>query len=276
MRLGGPVSGYSDPDAWVRLLVEKGYRAAFCPVRPGADSDEIQAYREAAAAADIVVAEVGAWSNPLSPDESARREALEKCKACLRLADEIGARCCVNISGSLGSKWDGPYAGDLTQEAFDLIVETVREIIDAVGPTRSCYALETMPWMYPDSADSYLSLIDAIDRERFGVHLDPVNLINSPQRHFGNADLIRDCFEKLGPQIRSCHAKDSILQTHLTVHLDEGGPGTGGLDYGVYLEELSKLGPDTPLMLEHLDSEEEYRAGAEYIRGVARGKGCEL
>ena len=276
MRLGGPVSGHSDPDSWAKLVIGRGYRAAFCPVGPGADSDEIQAYRAAAASADIVIAEVGAWSNPLSPDESARREALEKCKASLRLADEIGARCCVNISGSLGSKWDGPYAGDLTQEAFDRIVETVREIIDAVGPTRSCYALETMPWMYPDSADSYLSLIDAIDRERFGVHLDPVNLINSPQRHFGNADLIRDCFEKLGPQIRSCHAKDSILQSHLTVHLDEGRPGTGGLDYGVYLDELSKLDPNTPLMLEHLESEEEYREAGEYVRKAARGRGHEI
>ena len=72
------------------------------------------------------------------------------------MADEIGARCCVNIAGSRGAKWDGPHPADLTPETFDLIVQSVREIIDAVKPTRAFYTLETMPWMYPDSADSYL------------------------------------------------------------------------------------------------------------------------
>jgi len=67
--------------------------------------------------------------------------------------------------------------------------------------TRTVYTLETMPWMYPDSADSYLALLRAIDRPgAFGVHLDPVNLVNSPERFFRNADLLRDCFAKLPAQ----------------------------------------------------------------------------
>ena len=33
------------------------------------------------------------------------------------------------------------------------------------------YALEAMPWMYPDSVDSYLSLIEAIDRKACGGSL---------------------------------------------------------------------------------------------------------
>jgi sugar phosphate isomerase/epimerase len=43
----------------------------------------------------------------------------------------------------------------------------------------------------------------------------------------------------------------------------------GNLDYGVLLKELHKLDPDTPLMIEHLKTEEVYRLSAEYIRGVA-------
>ena len=136
-----------------------------------------------------------------------------------------------------------------------MIVQTVREIIDAVKPIRTFYTLETMPWMYPDSADSYLELIRAIDRERFAVHLDVVNLICSPQRYFANAALIRECVAKLGPQIKSCHAKDIALADRLTVHLDEVRPGLGGLDYRALLRELNGLDPDLPLMLEHLPNE---------------------
>ncbi len=270
LRLGGPVfEKYNDPQGWVDALRRLGYHAAYCPVGVNASDEEIRAYEQAAARANIIIAEVGAWSNPISLDEPTRKAAIEKCRTHLHLADRIGARCCVNIAGSLGDTWDGPDAKNFTQDAFDLIVETTRVIIDAVKPMRTHFALETMPWAYPDSADSYLRLLKAIDRPGFAVHLDPVNLVCSPQRYYGNAELIRECFEKLGPHIRSCHAKDILLQTKLTTHLDEVRPGTGGIDYAVFLKELSRF-PGTPLMLEHLSSAEEYRQAADYIRGVAK------
>lgn len=273
LRLGGPVfEKWQDPQGWVDAVRRLGYRAAYCPLGPGASDAEVRAYEDAARKADIVIAEVGAWSNPICRDEPARQAALEKCRTHLALADRIGARCCVNIAGSLSDTWDGPSARNFTQEAFDLIVQTTRSIIDAVKPTRTYYTLETMPWAYPDSADCYLRLFKAIDRKGFAVHLDPVNLVCSPQRYYGNANLIRECFEKLGPHIRSCHAKDILLQTKLTTHLDEVRPGAGGLDYAVFLKELSRF-PGTPLMLEHLSKAEEYDQAAAHIRGVARSLG---
>jgi sugar phosphate isomerase/epimerase len=271
MRLGGPIfEKYDSPIAWTRAVKSLGYRAAYCPVGLDADDATVCAYEQAARDADIVIAEVGAWSNPMGPNPESRAAALEKCKRSLDLADRIGARCCVNIVGSRGDKWDGPHALDLTDETFELIVATTREIIDAVQPMRTYYTLEMMQWTYPDSPDRYLQLIHAIDRERCAVHLDPVNIVNSPERYFHNDVLIRECFAKLGSHIRSCHAKDVILHNKALVHLDEVRPGLGKLRYDVYLAELNKLDPDTPLMLEHLPTAEEYVLAADYIRGMAR------
>lgn len=277
MRLGGPLFGdTSTPDLWADTARRHGYRAVFCPVDAAADDATVAAYARAAATHDLVIAEVGAWSNPLSDDPAVRRDAIAYCQRQLDLADRIGARCCVNIAGSRGPKWDGPCADDLTDETFALIVETVREIVDAVKPTRAYYTLETMPWMFPDSPESYLDLMRAIDRERFAVHLDPVNLVNSPSRCFRNADLLRACFETLGPWIQSCHAKDIVLRENLTVHLDECGPGEGVLDYAVFLTELDRLDPDIPLMMEHLRTAEEYAAGAAHIRAVGHAVGVRV
>lgn len=277
MRLGGPLyTKDKSPEGWVNAVQAKGYRAAFCPVGPGASDEEIQTYRDVARENDIVIAEVGAWSNPLSPDDKTRSEALEKCKAGLALADRIGARCCVNIAGSRGEKWDGPCKDDLTPETFEMIVETVRDIIDSVQPKSAFYTLETMPWMYPDSVEAYRELIGAIDRKQFAVHLDPVNLVCSPQLYFRNEKLLEECFEKLGPSIKSCHAKDIRLENNLTTHLNEAGPGKGSLDYAVYLRGLQKLDPDIPLMMEHLKTEEEYDDAAAYIRSVADKEGIKL
>ena len=273
LHLGGPVfEKYKDPQGWVEAVRRLGYSAAYCPVGANASDDEVRAYEDAAREAGIIIAEIGAWSNPISPDEQQRKEALAKCRRQLALADRIGARCCVNISGSRSENWHGPSPKNLTEETFDMIVETTRSIIDEVRPKRTFFTLETMPWAYPDSPDSYLALFRAIDREHFAVHLDPVNIVTSPQRYYGNGRLIRECFDKLGPHIKSCHAKDILLQEKLTTHLDEVRPGTGGLDYVVFLKELSRL-PGVPLMLEHLPNAEEYRKAADHIRAVARDTG---
>ena len=277
MRLGSPIfEKYESPEEWVSILRRGGYRAAYCPVGPDAAPDRILAFAAAAARADIVIAEVGAWSNPLSPDEEIRKSALDKCHKALALAEEIGARCCVNIAGSRGAKWDGPCAEDLTPDTFDRIVASVRDIIDAVRPTRTFYTLEPMPWMYPDSAESYLDLIRAVDRPGFAVHFDPVNLIASPERYFRNGAFVRDFVAKLGPHIRCVHAKDILLQDKLTVHLDEVRPGLGTLDYRVLLGEVARLPGDVPVLLEHLPKAEDYAAATEYVRSVALEEGIGL
>jgi sugar phosphate isomerase/epimerase len=273
LRLGGPTfEKFDNPDAWIQAIRKLGYNAAYCPISADEKDDVVKEYALAAKKADIIIAEVGAWSNPISPDEKTRRQALAKCRSQLALADRIGANCCVNISGSRSENWAGPSPKNLTKETFNMIVETIRDIIDKVKPTRTFFTLETMPWAYPDSPDSYLRLLKAIDRKQFAVHLDPVNLICSPQRYFKNGRIIWECFKKLGPHIKSCHAKDILLSTKLTTHLDEVRPGLGGLDYAVFLKELSKF-PHVPLMLEHLPNAEEYRLAATHIRSVAKSLG---
>lgn len=275
IRLGGPVlDKYDSPEQWVRLLKDLGYRAAYCPVKAEVDDDEIRAYAEAAQKAGIVMAEVGAWSNPLSGDETKRQTALAHGRTQLELADRIGANCCVNISGSRGDHWAGPHKDNLTPETFDMIVETTRWIIDDVRPTRTYFALEAMPWSYPDSPDAYVRLLQAIDRKRFAVHLDPMNFITSPQVYYRSGDLIRECFSKLGPNIRSCHAKDILLNPEIfTPQLSEVRAGLGEMDYVAFLTELSRTG-DIPLMMEHLPNQEEYQLAASHIRRVGASTGC--
>jgi sugar phosphate isomerase/epimerase len=278
IRLGGPLFTRTDnPDDWIKELRSFGYRAAYCPVDISASHDEISAYKKAAKKADIIISEVGVWKNPISPDETERNDALDKCIKSLHLADEIEANCCVNTSGSRNEKyWAGPHMKNLTDETFNMVVESARKIIDAVKPAHTFFTLEAMPWAFPYSVDSYLRLINAIDRKSFAVHLDPVNLVVSPEVYFNNGEMIEDCFTRLGPYIRSCHAKDIILREDIYLpHLDEVRPGSGKLNYNVFLKELSQL-KDIPLMLEHLNTQEEYQSAADYIRNVGRTNGIKI
>ena len=271
MRLSAPLpSTFDSPEGWIELLHERGFRTAYWPLPDHASLDEADAYALAAEAAGISIAEIGAWlANPLSRDDKVRAEGVARCQERLALADRVNARCCVNIAGSFAEKWDGPHPEALDADTFALIVDSVREIVDAVRPERTYYTLEPMPYLRPDSPDSYLELLRAVDRDRFAVHLDPVNMINTPAKYYDNAGFIRECFDKLGPHVRAVHAKDMTITSSLTLDMPERRPGLGGIDYRAFITEMQRLDPDTPFLVEHLPSDEEYVLAVAHVRAVA-------
>jgi sugar phosphate isomerase/epimerase len=262
LRLGGPIFETSDdPEVLARAHRAKGYRAAYCPKLSVADADRIKETERAFARNDVAIAEVGRWVNLLDADPDKRRQNLATVTEGLALADAIGARCCVDIAGSFSTtSWFGPHPDNLTARFFDAAVENARKIIDAVKPTRTVFTYEMMAWSLPDSPDACLRMIEAVDRKAFAVHLDPCNLINSPERSYRSSDVIRECYAKLGPRIASVHAKDLAWDVEYAVHFREVRIGLGTIDYGVFLAEHAKHAPDVPLMLEHLPNEAEYDA----------------
>jgi sugar phosphate isomerase/epimerase len=271
VRLGGPVFVKTDdPVQLAREHRRLGYSAAYCPNASVSDSARIRAIREAFAAENVVIAEVGAWKNMLDPDPAVRKSNLDYVTERLALADAVAARCCVDIAGSYNPKsWFGMHPKNLSREFFDATVENCRHVIDAVKPKATRFTIEMMPWSLPDGPDSYLDLIHAVDRTAFAVHLDVCNVVNSPSRFYNNKAVIEECFRKLGRWIVSCHAKDLAWIPEYNVHFAEVIPGRGEIDYAAYLRELSNLPVDAPLMLEHLKNADEYDEGRAYIQRVA-------
>jgi sugar phosphate isomerase/epimerase len=265
VRLGGPIFLKSDDPAELAKEHRRlGYSAAYCP---NGNPAEI---KKAFAKEDVVIAEVGAWRNMLDPDAAKRRDNLRYVAERLHLADEVGARCCVDIAGSFNPDlWYGPNPKNLSKEFFDGTVENCRKLIDQVKPTQTKFSIEMMPWSLPDGPDSYVKLIHAVDRKAFGVHLDVCNVINTPDRYYRNSEVITECFQKLRPWILSCHGKDLAWETkgEYNVHFQETIPGRGQIDYATYLKELTTV--DAPLMLEHLKSAEDYAEARGYIHRVA-------
>ncbi len=276
MRLGGPIFVKSDdPGVFAKAHRDLGYRAAYAPADLSVtDTDRIAAWVRECARHDVVIAEVGAWKNMLDPDAAKRNRNITYVTERLALAEALGARNCVDIAGSYNPQsWFGQDPRNFSQDFVDATVENCRKLIDAVKPKRTFLSIEMMPWTFPSGPDEYVRLIKAVDRKAFGVHLDVCNTMNSPARFYSYAAGIRECFAKLRPWIKSCHAKDLNWGPGYQVNIQEVVPGTGLIDYRTYLRELSRVGTDAPLMLEHLHSEEEYTRGRQYIQGVARSLG---
>ncbi len=260
VRLGGPVFGApSDPEGLALAHRKLGYRAAYCPGVGLNETEKIRDFEAAFKKHDVAIAEVGRWVNLLDADPAKRAANLKLVTEGLALAEAIGARCCVDIAGSFSTKeWYGPHPDNLSPKFFDAVVENARKIIDAVKPKRAKFCYEMMGWAIPEGPDSYLRLIKAVDRPAFGVHLDPCNAINSPERYYRTTDLLNECFDKLGPWIASCHAKDLAWKVEMNLHFVEVTVGEGTIDFATYLKRLAALAGDVPLMIEHMANAEEY------------------
>ena len=260
VRLGGPVFlRGDDPEELAREHRRLNYSAAYCPKIELADAARIRAVADAFTKHQVVIAEVGRWVNLLDPNAEKRTANLKFVTEGLALAEAVGALGCVDIAGSFNpTSWFGPHPDNLSQMFFDAIVENARKIIDAVKPARARFSYEMMGWLLPDGPDACLKLMKAVDRKAFAIHLDPCNIINSPARFYRNTALLNECFDKLGPHIVSCHAKDLTWDIEMNVHFREVRPGSGSLDYSTYLRRLSLLPHGPPLMLEHLPNAEEY------------------
>ncbi len=278
MRLGGSIcAAYHSPREWLELVKEAGYTCIVFPVDSRADRKTTDEYIRICRDNDLVIGEVGIWRNLYAKDEKEAAENLEYSFRQLELAEYTGANCCVNISGSMGSAWDGFHAGNYLKSTWDRTVEITQRIIDTVRPEKTCYTLEPMPWMCPDSPEQYLELIRQVDRKQFAVHMDYTNMISGLDRFINNTAFIKKCFTLLAPYIRSVHLKDAIVEeTALPCHISEAVPGDGLLDLETVLRECAKLDRDIPVFTEHMDRDEDYRRAVRYLRALGKEKGIEI
>jgi sugar phosphate isomerase/epimerase len=124
-----------DPAALAREHKRLGYTALFCPDGKPGDTARVNAIRQAFAETGILIAEVGAWRNMMTPDAVARKANVEFVTQQLALADELGVKCCVDIAGSFdGNTLSGPHPKNLSKEFFDGTVENCHKIVDAIKP----------------------------------------------------------------------------------------------------------------------------------------------
>ena len=258
---------HTSPQDWAAKHKALGLKTVNFPLDYKAGEEKIMAYKKAADEAGLTIAEVGVWRNTLAADPTERQLWIDYAVEQLKMADRIGARCCVNVVGTpYGPRWDGGYRENFSQELWSMAVKMIQEIIDRAAPSHTKFSIESMPWMIPSSPDEYLRLVEKVNRPAFGAHLDVVNMITDPRRYFYNDEFLDECFTKLNGQICSCHLKDINLKEEYTFQLEECVCGKGTLDIELYAKLATAQDPAMPMIIEHLTSDEEYIQSVEYVR----------
>lgn len=267
MKLGisAPLA-HATPEEWAAKQRQTGCECVVFPLNCNDTETDIAAYERAAKLNDLQIAEVGIWRNALAADEKERNAAMEYSIGQLKLADRLRARCCVNVAGAAGPVWDGGYRENFSKSTWDRTVRMIQEILDEAKPEHTYFTLESMPWMIPGSPEEYLRLMEAVNRDKFAVHLDIINMITTPERYFFPERFLEQTFSLLGPHIRSCHMKDILLLPAYTFQLRECACGEGIFPLEYYVELADRADSEMPMIIEHLDSDDAYLQSVRYVR----------
>ena len=137
---------HSSPQDWASKHKALGLKSVNFPVSFTDGEDVFMAYKKAADEAGLSIAEVGVWRNTLAADPQERRRWIDYAIGQLRMADEIGSTCCVNVAGTpYGPRWDGGYRENFSSELWTMAVAMIREIIDTARPKHTKFCIESMP-----------------------------------------------------------------------------------------------------------------------------------
>ncbi len=198
----------------------------------------------------------GYWQNLVTSDESARKESARTVQAALQLAAWMGARGIDTGPGSMSP--DGPWfphPDNWTATARKQLVKTLKECAPAAEDVGVYLSLEGHQLVTLESADVTAQVLDEVNSPWVRSDYDSANWITR-ETVFNTTAALQHDFDVLGRYIVSSHAKDIWIENRLALHLQDGCPGKGNMDFHALFQHMESLSPDYPVIVEGATTEE--------------------
>ncbi len=238
-----------------------GYSGVFCRFRA---NDPHTTVRETAERVRALMADEGVhlfqvtgyWQNLITPNEAARRQAVETLIAALRLASWLGARGIDTGPGSMNP--DGPWfphPDNWTAQARNQLIRSLREASSAAEDYGVFLSIEGHQLVTVESAAVTAEILDAVGSPWVRSDYDSANWVTR-ETVYNTTHALHDDFAVLGRHIVSCHAKDIWIENRLALHLQDGCPGKGLMDFRTLFMLAEAISPDIPIIVEGAVSEE--------------------
>ena len=198
----------------------------------------------------------GYWQNLVTPDESARKESVRTLQAALRLAGWMGARGIDTGPGSMNPSgpWF-PHPDNWTEAARKCLARSLRECAPAAQDAGVFLSLEGHQLVTLESAEVTAAILDEVNSPWVRSDYDSANWITR-ETVFCTGQAVSHHIDVLGRHILSCHAKDIWIENRLTLHLQDGCPGKGNMDFHTLFRRMEALSPDYPVIVEGATTDE--------------------
>lgn len=257
---------------------------------PAITKEKCITIRDAFRDANIQIVAISGYTNIVHPDSVKRKENLEYLKTLLKFARDLGTPYVISETGTFDHDSDWVYhPKNGTQEGYEAICSTITDLAKFAYDNGSVFLVENYVNNIIGSVNQVLRLFSDVNHTGLGLLMDPTNYFTDNNIDNVDGELNR-IFNALGDKIKVAHAKDckkavDTSEKHAAIDASEshtfrgaGGvelpaPGLGILNYDLYLKRLSKLHPNIPIIIEHLDESDIPRA-KKFLDDKLKKLGC--
>ncbi len=205
----------------------------------------------------------GAYPSIITPDDSARRAAVNVVKDIVRLGKKFDALTVgVRPTSMHASHPWWPHPDNYLPETEDRLVASLREIAEACEEHGIPIALECHVTSTLSSPQAVRRIIERTESPWVKMNMDPINFVKDLHTAYHTTDLINELFDNLGPYVASTHVKDVYVEDRHVVHISETVPGDGIFDFDTFFRRLEATLPDGYALVEHLPESLIPQAGA--------------
>lgn len=230
--------------------------------------------RDAFRDANISIVSISAYTNLVHPDKEQREKNINYVKALLKYARDFGTPYVISETGTYNKESDWSYdEKNSTEEAYQEIKDVIEDIAKYAYDHDAVFLIENYVNNIVGSVEQIARLFNDVDHPGLGLLMDPTNYFTDKNIDDVDEELHR-IFNCLQDRIKIAHAKDckraaNIEEKHAGIDaashntfrgagaIELPAAGQGNLNYDLYLKLLSKKYPNIPIILEHIDSEEE-------------------
>ena len=237
--------------------------------------------RDAFRARDLPICCVSGYTNIIHPDLDRRKANVERLKEIIRNARNLGSRYVISETGTYNteSEWMSDPRNK-SEEGFEACRKIIAELAQEAYDHGAMFLLETYVNNVVGSVEETVRMFAQVDHPGLGLLMDPTNYFES--HNIDTMDkVINQVFDTLADKIEIAHAKDvaragedksekhadigdeDALASHTFRGVGEimlNAPGTGVLNYDLYLRRLAEKHPNIPVIIEHLSEDDVPRA----------------
>lgn len=222
---------------------------------PGPDGGIDAAFAARAAAAftrrGVRISVLGCYINPIHPDPEERRRALDRFKAYLRAAPDLGCGIVATETGSLNADCSF-HPGNRGEAPFEALEASVAELAGEAERRGVTFCVEGVVRHVAHSPRRLADLVARVGSPALAFLLDPVNYLDA-SNYEDRGRIVDEAFSLFGRGIRVLHAKDLVPAA-----AGDGmaprvvPPGKGILDYPRILASLEAANPAADILIEDL------------------------
>ncbi|MDE7326975.1 MAG: sugar phosphate isomerase/epimerase [Lachnospiraceae bacterium] len=216
--------------------------------KPGAmDARRAREIAETFAMAGKSIPLIGAYFNPVHPDEEKVKNGAAVFRDYLRLAHDFG---CDTVGSETGSVNGDPWIyhpGNDTEEAFVKTVNIFAELCDCAKDYGAYVGMEGAAGHVCYDVKRLARAVRETGRDNIKIIFDLFNYLK-PSNIEKRYEILAEGLQTFGDRICVFHIKDCVIEKDGS--LKQCGVGKGIFDYSKILSEIKKVCPDANLVFE--------------------------